>query len=92
MKESTTYRAILEEGRQEERPAEARRILLRLGDDRFGAPPTPEQRTTLEAITDADLLEDLTVRTGHVSSWAELLAPEPQPPASPRRARRMKTP
>jgi hypothetical protein len=92
MKESTTYQAIMEEGRQEERPAEARRVLLRVGEDRFGTGPTPEQRTILEAITDANRLEDLVVRACHVGSWAELLEQEPPPAAPPRRARRKKSP
>jgi predicted transposase YdaD len=92
MKESTTYQAILEEGRQEERPVEARRVLLRVGADRFGAPPTPEQQAILEAITDANRLEELAVRAGHVRSWAELLEQAPPPAAPPRRARRKKSP
>jgi hypothetical protein len=71
MKESVTYQAVVEEGRQEE----ARRILLRLGADRFGDPPTADQLGTLDAITDADRLGDLAVRALRVGNWAELLAP-----------------
>lgn len=88
MKEATTYQAIMEEGRQEERPAEARRVLLRVGEARFRAAPTPEQRKILEAITDANQLEDLAVRSLEVSSWTELL----EQAAPPRRARREKSP
>ena len=96
MKESTTYQAIVEEGRQEgrreERPAEARRVLLRVGEDRFGAAPTPEQRAMLEAITDANRLEELAARACHLGSWAELLEQEPRPAAPPPRARREESP
>jgi predicted transposase YdaD len=75
MKESTTYQSIMQEGRVEE----ARRILLRVGQDRFGDPPGPEQQSALDAITDAARLEELVVRAGHVASWSELLtAPAPR--------------
>jgi predicted transposase YdaD len=101
MKESTTYQAILEEGRQEgiqkgrqegiqkgrqegleeglqtgrreERPAEARRLLIQLGEKRFGTSPSPEQRAALEAITDPARLEELVLRTLYVGNWADLL-------------------
>ena len=71
MKESTTYQAIKEEGRQEE---EARRLVLRVGEDRFGTRPSPEQRAIIDAITDPDRLEVLVIRAGHVGSWDELMA------------------
>jgi predicted transposase YdaD len=69
MKESTTYQAILREGRVEEALA----ILLRLGNRRFG-PPSDEARAALEAITDIERLEALTERVLDVESWDELLA------------------
>jgi predicted transposase YdaD len=88
IKESTTYQAILEEGRQEgrqeERPAEARRVLLRVGEDRFGTGPTAEQRAVIQAITDPDRLEELVIRAGHVASWAELLKSVAGSPATRR--------
>jgi len=77
MKESTTYQAILEEGRQEGfrkgRQEGLRRLLLRSGTDHFGTGPSQEQQVALEAITDPEKLEELALRTPHVGSWAELL-------------------
>jgi predicted transposase YdaD len=87
MEESTTYQAIIEKGRQQERPAEARRVLLRVGEDRFGTRPTREQQAAIDAITDADRLEELVVRAGHVRTWAGLLE-QINPSSAPRRARR----
>jgi predicted transposase YdaD len=80
MKESVTYQAILEEGeakgkaegRLEGKAEEARRILLLLGQRRFGE-PSPEETAALEALTEVDKLEELTVRLLHVASWRELL-------------------
>jgi Domain of unknown function (DUF4351) len=69
MKESTTYQAILREGRAEE----ARAILLRQGTKRFGA-PSDETRAALEGITEIERLEKLSERLLDVESWAELLA------------------
>jgi predicted transposase YdaD len=84
MKESTTYQAIKEEGRLEE----VRRLLLRLGVDRFGREPAPQEQAVLEALTDPDHLENLVIRTAHVCSWAELLEqPRPSPSPRPRRKR-----
>jgi len=88
MKESSTYQAIKEEGRREGREEArregrremARRILLRLGEDRFGGRPTAAQEVAIAAITDLERLEELVLRAGHVDSWAQLL----NPPASPR--------
>jgi hypothetical protein len=81
-KESTTYQAILDEGRQEE----ARRILIRQGSKKFGGQPMPEQNTQLQAITDPARLEELLDRVDVVASWAELLAPPSTP--TPRRRKR----
>ena len=76
MKESVTYQAIIEEGKIEGKiegkVEEARRILLLLGRDQFGEPSAGVQ-ATLDAITDVNRLEELTVRSNHVSSWQELL-------------------
>jgi predicted transposase YdaD len=69
MRESVTYQAILEEGRVEE----LHRTVLRQGRERFGdADETARQE--IEAISDIEVLEDLSVRLLRVSSWAELLA------------------
>jgi len=79
MKESTTYQAIKAEGREEGRLEEVRRVLLRLGQDRFRKGPTREQEAVIEAITDPERLEELVVRTGHVGAWTELLEQPPPP-------------
>jgi hypothetical protein len=73
MKESVTYQAILEEGRNEGSVAEAKRLLLLLGTTRFG-PPDASVRTRIERIDDVERLEQLTVRLLVVSNWDELLA------------------
>jgi predicted transposase YdaD len=83
MKESTTYQAIKEEGRLEE----VRRVLLRLGRDRFRTEPTAEQEESIAAIATIDRLEELVVRTGHVDSWTALL----EQPEVPRTRRRRST-
>jgi predicted transposase YdaD len=74
MKESTTYQAILEEGKQEGRAEEARAVLLRLGRKRLG-PPDAASLGALQSITDVDRLEGLAERVLEVSSWEELLLP-----------------
>jgi predicted transposase YdaD len=77
MKESSTYQAILAEGRAEGRAegqaVEARKILLRQGTKRFGSPDARTQ-SAIEAISDVERLEQLTERLLDVSSWDELLA------------------
>jgi hypothetical protein len=91
MKESSFYQGIVEEGRIEE----AHRILLRVGKNRFGGPPTTDQQSVIDAINDAARLEDLVVRAGQVGSWAELLkapsAPSAAPVPTPRRGRRKRS-
>lgn len=72
MKESVTYQAILEEGLTEGKVEKARKILLLQGRSRFGEPP-PEAVATLDALTDVQKLEELTVPLLQVSSWQELL-------------------
>ena len=68
MRESSTYQAILDEGRVEA----LQRTLLRLGRIRFGnASQATEQ--SIQAITDIVRLEQLTERLLLVSSWQELL-------------------
>jgi hypothetical protein len=68
MKESVTYQAIIEEGEAKE----ARKILLLQGRRRFGE-PAPAVAAALEAMTDVQKLEDLTVRLLDTASWQELL-------------------
>jgi predicted transposase YdaD len=87
MKESTTYQAIVEEGRQEGRQVEARRMLLQLGEHRFGGPPGESERAALEAIASVEELERLILRLLDVETWTELLSP---PAGATRRPRRKK--
>jgi hypothetical protein len=95
MKESTTYQAILEEGRAEGEAkgetkgavAEARKILVRLGTPRFGAPGAAVT-VALESITDLGRLEDLIDRVSAPgeASWETLLGlPAPRRSRSQRR-------
>jgi predicted transposase YdaD len=84
MRDSSTYQAILDEGRVEGRVegrAEGRvegerRLLLLVGEGRFG-PPDDVTQTRLGAIEDADAIERLARRLLTVSSWAELLSTQP---------------
>jgi predicted transposase YdaD len=81
MKESSTYQAILEEGRSEGielgrtegSVAEARRLLLLLGTARLG-PPDATTRAAIEGMNNIEILEPLSIRLLNVSSWHELLA------------------
>lgn len=74
MKESSTYQAILEEGRSEGAVAEAKRVLRFQGDDAFGA---PDARTAaaIERINELAKLEDLLRRLRSATSWQDLLGP-----------------
>jgi hypothetical protein len=76
MRESSTYQAILEEGRQEGRVEGARAILLQLGTDLLG-PPTPRARRAVARITDRDRLEALIRRVPTAGSWHALLSDAP---------------
>jgi hypothetical protein len=72
MKESSTYQAILEEGRTEGAVAEAKKVLRLQGDKAFGA---PDARTAavLERLNDLTRLEDLLKRVLTAHNWQELL-------------------
>jgi hypothetical protein len=87
MKESTTYQAILEEGRVEGMSqgavAEAKKVLRMLGDDAFG-PPDARTAAAINGLDDLARLEELLKRVRTASNWRDLLAQ----PASPRRGRR----
>ena len=72
MRESSTYQAILEEGRVEG----ARRLLLRLGTHRLG-PPDASTVASLARIDDLDVLERLGDDLLSTSSWSDLLRPTP---------------
>ena len=75
MKESDTYQAILDEGKAEGKIEEAKGMLLRLGERRFGLPDATT-RKSLEAITGLPELEQLIFRLLEVESWTELLDSE----------------
>jgi Domain of unknown function (DUF4351) len=70
MRDSTTYQAIVREGREEE----ARRLLLRYGTRRFGT-PNAALIAAIEAIQDVDRLESLTDRIFDATAgdWNDLL-------------------
>lgn len=78
MKESSTYQAIVEEGRQEGRRQgaliEAKKLLRLVGDRRFGAPDIGIAQA-IEAIDDVARLEDMAWRLADATSWQELLGP-----------------
>ncbi len=73
MRESSTYQAILQEGRNEGREEEARALLLRLGRERFGE---ADARTLkrVESARSIEELERLADRLVKADSWSELLS------------------
>ena len=75
MCESSTIQAFIEEGRQEGRAGEARRIILRLGGIRFGEAGDAVV-SRLDAISDLEKLEQLGDRLLIASSWDQLLGQE----------------
>jgi predicted transposase YdaD len=84
MRESSTYQAILEEGRQEGRQEgkvlEARRLLRMIGESRFG-PPDAQTAALIDQFADLGRLEETFKRLWTAGSWEELL----RPPAAGRR-------
>jgi len=81
MKESSTYQAILEEGRVEGRTegaiAEAKKALRLWGDEAFGLPDAGTV-VQIERLNDLPRLEELLKRVRTAASWQELL-PAPAP-------------
>lgn len=80
MRESSTYQAILEEGRQEGRQEglelglqELRRVLLLQGTRLFGT-PSADVVAHLEAESGIERLEELAERIVQVKSWEQLFA------------------
>jgi predicted transposase YdaD len=73
MKESSTYRAILREGKAEGKVEEAKRILMRQGRIKFGQPKAAV-KSRIEAIGDLVRLELLTDRVLDAESWDDLIA------------------
>jgi predicted transposase YdaD len=96
MKESSTYQAILEEGRQEGRQegrsegavTEAKKVLRLQGNKLFGV---PDSRTVaaIERIEDLAQLEDLLERLPAATSWRELLG---TPAGGARKGRQRRSP
>ena len=80
MRDSTTYQAILDEGRAEGlikgeakgRADEARTLLLRLGRKHLGE-PGETVKAAVQSITDLPRLELLAERLTEVKSWQDLL-------------------
>lgn len=87
MRESSTYQAILEEGRTEGMVAgavaEAKKVLRLQGDEAFG-PPDAATAAAIERLDDLARLEDLLRRVRTAGGWRELLGPA----TSRRRGRR----
>jgi predicted transposase YdaD len=77
MRESVTYQAILEEGREEGRDegqiTHARRMLLELGTEKLGAPDVATA-ATIESLADLFVLDRLIRGVLRASDWDELLA------------------
>ena len=78
MRQSTTYQAILREGRQEGRQEGKiegeQKLLLRQGTKRFGAPDAATL-AAIEAIQDIDRLEAIGERIldPNIQDWNDLL-------------------
>ncbi len=95
MKESSTYQAILEEGRQEGRVegrmegrnegalVEAKKVLRLLGEEAFG-PPDARITALIERLNDLTRLEDFLKRMRTAGSWQELFD-RPKPGSRKRR-------
>ena len=62
----------LQRGLGEGSLSEARKFLLRLGEQKLGS-PSPSVRSRLSGIGDTERLETLGLRLSSVSSWDELL-------------------
>lgn len=73
MEQSTTYQAIIERGAAQGALAEARSLLLLLGEDKFGA-PGPDVTAAVGAISDKSRLERLARRVSTAATWDDLLA------------------
>jgi hypothetical protein len=70
MRESTTYQAILDEGRIEA----TREDIRRLGERKFSSPQPAHVRKVVEGIGEWERLQTLLERILEVGSWDELLA------------------
>ena len=71
MEDSATYRAIVRQGRTEE----ARRIILLIGETKFG-PANDATRASLDSIRELEWLEELGAQLMNAETWSELLPTE----------------
>ncbi|WP_143392944.1 hypothetical protein [Fimbriiglobus ruber] len=81
MRESSTYQAILEEGREEGRENEAKDLLRLIGEKQLG-PPDEQTTRAIDGIHDLARLRELITQVPTAGSWKELLA---EPAAKTRR-------
>jgi hypothetical protein len=84
MKESSTYQAILGEGEAKGAVNEARKMLRKSGDRRYG-PPDARAARAIDDITDLERLERLCEQLDTAANWQELLG---LPAPTRRRGRR----
>jgi hypothetical protein len=75
MRESDTYLAILDEGRDEGRLEQTRKMILRQGRELFGE-PDKTTTATINALSDLERLERMSVRLVRASGWEEILQTE----------------
>lgn len=68
MLESDTYLAILDEGAIKE----LRKLVLRLGQKKFG-PPSDDVTTAVQGLEDLERLERILEGIAEVTSWESLL-------------------
>lgn len=91
MKESSTYQAILEEGRTEGRNegalTEAKKVLRLLGESAFG-PPDERIAAQIERLNDLAELEDVLKHIRTATTWQDLFGP---PARGPQKRRRRET-
>jgi predicted transposase YdaD len=80
MEESTTYQGLLRRGAV----AEARKLLLRIGELQIGTRPSAAARQVIDRVETLPDLERLTEQALTADSWESLLG---LPPARPRRRR-----
>jgi hypothetical protein len=83
MEESTTYQVILRKGREQGRIEEARKMVLLVGEARFG-PADAATRAAINAMSDLERLHELSARLATADSWADVV---PRRRSGRRRAR-----
>ncbi len=77
MEDSSTYQIIIargeERGMTKGQVEEARRLLLRLGEKRFG-PANEATQAAIQSLSTVEELEALAERLLEVENWSELLS------------------